>query len=471
MKKILLIGNGAREQVIAETLLKGNSEDDNNFGKNKGSVELYVVGGSKNPGIYKLAKEYLVADVCDLKAIEEFAKKIQPDFAVSGPEAPFAAGVVDMLAELGIPSASPNQNTGRLETSKGFTRDLLEKYQIPGNPKFKVFKKSKNNKQEIEDFLESLDPYYVVKDDGLKGGKGVKVAGDHLHSVEEALEFAMEALEDSGQVVIEEKLVGQEFSLMCFCDGKNIAAMPAVQDHKRAYEGDKGPNTGGMGTYSDANHSLPFLENSDIQEALEITKKVAEAIYQETGEYFKGVMYGGFFATKNGSKLIEYNARFGDPEAMNVLPLLQTDLAEIFQAIIEGNLDSLEIKFTKKATVCKYVVPEGYPENSVKGEIVKIEDSQGYEDSKNFETNSESKISKNSEFYFASIDEKDGELYLCGSRAIACLGIGDTIREAEENAQKLVESIKGPVFYRKDIGTQAVIDQKVKFMKDLRGLK
>ena len=220
-----------------------------------------------------------------------------------------------------------------------------------------------------EKFIKELGEY-VVKADGLTGGKGVKVSGEHLANIDEGFAYAMECLNADGRVVIEEKFIGVEFSLMSFVDGVHVVDMPAVQDHKRALEGDKGMNTGGMGTYSDADHSLPFLRPGDLEAAHAITVKVAEAIYKETGKYFKGIMYGGFMAVKNGVGLIEYNARFGDPEAMNVLPLLKTDFIDVCERIIAGNLESVE--FENKATVLKYIVPEGYPENPRKGEKIEI---------------------------------------------------------------------------------------------------
>ncbi|MBD3360753.1 phosphoribosylamine--glycine ligase [Candidatus Peregrinibacteria bacterium] len=433
MKKILLIGNGAREHVMAESLK--NSRYD---------VELYVLGGAKNPGIFKLSEEYVVADVCDKDAIAEFANRIRPDFAVIGPEAPIACGIVDMLLELEIHSASPLETVGQLESSKSFTRDLLEKYQIPGNPKFKVF----YDEEGLEEFFIDLGEEFVVKADGLKGGKGVKVSGDHLKNIEEGISYAKECLIDSGRVVVEEKLVGQEFSLMSFCDGTYTVDMPVVQDHKRAFEGDKGPNTGGMGSYSMENHLLPFLTARDVNEASDINKKVVKALFEETGIYYKGIVYGGFIITKNGVRLIEYNARFGDPEAMNVLPILKTDFVDICEGIINKTLDQVEIEFEKKATVCKYVVPEGYPDNPVKGEKIIM-----------------GKVPADVKVYYASVDQRNDSLYLSGSRAVAFVGVADTVEEAEKSAQNAVGSVKGPVFYRKDIGTKKLIEQRIKMMK------
>lgn len=416
--------------------------------KSRHDVQLFVIGTAKNPGIFSIAEDYVVEDICNCRFVQKYALHVKPDFAVIGPEAPIAAAVVDSLIEVGVHSASPLATVGRLESSKSFTRDLVEKYGIAGNPKFKVFFQDEG----LNNFFDQLGNDFVVKADGLKGGKGVKVSGDHLHGKTEGLTYAMECLAEAGRVVVEEKLIGQEFSLMSFCDGLNTSDMPAVQDHKRAFEGDKGPNTGGMGTYSCADHSLPFLTSRDIEQASEITRKVAKALFEETGSYFKGVMYGGFIVTAKGVRLIEYNARFGDPEAMNVLSIMKTDFVDVCEAIISGGLHSLKVEFENKATVCKYVVPEGYPDKPVKGEKITIDE-----------------MPDGVKTYFASVDLRDDGLYLGGSRAIACVGIADDLAKAEKLAEKGAVCVKGPVFHRKDIGTKELVEKRVKMMKDLRG--
>jgi len=175
------------------------------------------------------------------------------------------------------------------------------------------------------------------------------VQGDHFQTKDEAIERCREILEKHPSLIIEEKFEGEEFSLQCLCDGMTVVATPPVQDHKRRFVGDRGPNTGGMGSYSLEDHSLPFLKDKDVAEGLAITQKVAEAIHQETGEYYKGVMYGGFIVTRDGVRLLEYNARFGDPEAMNILPLLKTDFVDICKAIINGTLKDLDVEFEKKS--------------------------------------------------------------------------------------------------------------------------
>lgn len=435
MSKVLLIGNGAREHVIAETLRRFDAQ-------------VYTYGKANNPGLLELSEGYEVGSLKDFEAMRKFARKVNPDFAIVGPEDPIADGTADMLLELEIHSMAPLQTVARLESSKSFTRDLLEKYGISGNPKFRVFFEMDG----MAEFLQELGEHFVVKADGLKGGKGVKVSGDHLANHEEALVFAREALTEAGRVVIEEKFVGQEFSLMSFCDGVTTVEMPAIQDHKRAYEGDKGPNTGGMGSYSDANHLLPFLTQDDIDEAATITRQVAAALFKETGCEFKGIMYGGFIVTADGVRLIEYNARFGDPEALNALPLLNTNFVHVCEAVIHGDLLQLPVEFQKKATVCKYIVPEGYPENPAKGQPIEI-----------------GNIPDNVRMYYASVDQTPEGLVLCSSRAIGLVAIADTIENAEKSVRNACDQVHGPVFYRSDIGTTKLIQQRIDMMKQLRG--
>ena len=433
--KILLIGNGAREHVIAETLKK-----------NKETI-LYSYLKSKNPGIAALSEDFEIGNYNDLERIKNFAQKIKPDFAFIGPEEPLNNGVVDLLQELNIPSIGPTKNLAQLETSKSFTRNLLRKYKIECNPKFEVF--DKNNIEDAKKFVDSLEKC-VVKPDGLTGGKGVKVQGDHFKTNKEALEYCYDVLQTHPCVIVEEKLEGEEFSLQCLTDGKTVVATPPVQDHKRAFVDDRGSNTGGMGSYSCENHLLPFLTSLDVKNGLEITQKVAEALHKETGEFYKGVMYAGLIKTKYGIRLLEYNARFGDPEAMNVLPLMETNFVDICNAIINQQLHKIKIKFQNKATVCKYVVPKGYPDNPVKGEKIEI-----------------GKIPENARIYYASVDKKKNGLYLTASRGIACLGIANTIEEAEAIAEQTTKSIKGEVFHREDIGTRRSIEKRIRHMKDI----
>ena len=438
MKKILLIGNGAREHIIASTLKKNPS------------VSVVTYAKAMNPGIRSLSDAYEIGDLLDLEHVCKFALQEKVDFAFCGPEDPIAAGMADALEIVGIPSCFPKKLPAQLESSKAFTRNLVGKYGIPGNPVFQVFTEA--NQDQMEAFAENFSGNFVVKADTLRAGKGVQVSGDHFFTSEEGIRYARECVAVDGRVVLEEKFVGQEFSVMSFCDGKRAVHMPIVQDHKRAYEGDKGPNTGGMGTYSDANLSLPFLQESDVAEAQRINEQVLEAVNKETGVPFRGILYGGFIAVKDGARLIEYNVRFGDPEVINILSLLETDLSSVCEAMIAGTLDQISISFRRAATVCKYIVPEGYPDKAVKGVEIFLES-----------------IPEGASLYYGSVDEKDGKILLGGSRAIAVIGTGKDLETAEQIAEKAAQAVSGPVFHRADVGTQALIQKRVEMMKEIRG--
>ncbi len=435
-KHILLIGSGAREHVIAQTIKRTSKQES----------QLYCYGSSLNPGISAICKDYTAANLSDIANICKFAQKNNIDFAIIGPEAPLALGVVDALQQHNIPSIGPTQKLAQIETSKGFARQLLEKYNIPASPKYRNF----TDMNGVAEFLQALGDDFVVKADGLMGGKGVKISGEHLFSHQDAINYCQELIANNSNFVIEEKIVGPEFSLLSFSDGEHLAHMPAVQDHKRAFINDTGPNTGGMGSYSDANHLLPFLSPEDITQAQQYNLATMEALKQEFDQPYKGILYGGFMLTKDGVKLIEYNARFGDPEAINLLALLETDFITICEAIINGNLDEVDVKFTHKASVCKYAVPEGYPDDPIKNQEIDI-------------TN----ISNSEQIFFGAVNAKHNNLYETGSRTIAALGIADTILAAEQIAENIINKIQGPLFHREDIGTAKLINQRIKQINQL----
>ena len=440
MPNILLVGNGAREHALAEAIARSEQKP-----------SLFSFMKTNNPGIASLSEKIKLGTYSDLDAITGFAAENKIEFAVIGPEDPLNNGVVDALSKVGIPAVGPTKSLARLETSKSFTRNLVKKYNIPGNPQFKVFKAIDG----VEAFLNELEGI-VIKPDGLTGGKGVLVQGDHFVTKEEALHLCLQILKESSSLIVEEKFDGEEFSLQCLCDGKTVVATPLVQDHKRRFEGDKGPNTGGMGSYSLPDHSMPFLKPQDLQDSLEITRQIAAALLKETGSLYKGVMYGGFIATKDGAKLLEYNARFGDPEAMNILPLLKTDFVEICRHIIAGTLDKLKIEFEPNATVCKYVVPKGYglpadhPDAASSREKIEV-----------------GNVGK-ARLYYSSVDKKEDGLYLSSSRAIGIVGIANTLEEACKIAEEGVKAVSGPVAYRTDIGTNALIQKRIDHMKKIR---
>lgn len=434
---ILIVGSGAREHAIAAALDRSPQQP-----------RIFCCGTSANPGIKQMTSQYWAGDISDVNAVVNIAKEWQISLAIIGPEAPLEKGLADALWENAIPTIGPKMKLAQIESSKGFARDLMQKYNIPGLPRYQVF----HDMSGVKEFLQQLgDGAYVVKANGLMGGKGVKVAGDHLHSFAEAISFCTEILASGQTFVIEEKLIGQEFSFMCFCDGEHVVPMPIVQDHKRAYVDDKGPNTGGMGSYSDANHSLPFLTEEDVQYAFQINKSVIQALTTEVNDKYIGILYGSFIATRNGVYVIEFNARFGDPEALNVLTVLESDFAAICQALVTGNLSAEQVKFAQQATVCKYAVPQGYPDAPVKGVAIDI-----------------SAVKNKSHLYLSSVNAVDGIIYAAGSRTAAYVGVADSIPAAEEISEKEVCGISGPLFHREDIGTERLIQQRVDHMRRLR---
>jgi phosphoribosylamine--glycine ligase len=296
------------------------------------------------------------------------------------------------------------------------------------------------------DFIEGYDGDLVVKPIGLTGGKGVRIMGEQVDRAG-AIAYTRSL---NGDVVLEERLLGEEFTLQAFVDGNHLVPMPLVQDHKRAFEGDTGPNTGGMGSYSMPDHMLPFVQESDYRRALAIMQSVVVAM-ERTGSPYKGILYGQFMNTAHGPKVIEFNARFGDPEAMNVLSLLSSDLSEIVCRIAEGSLALSHVSFEPLATVCKYLVPEGYPDTPHAGDPITL--------SANPQTI----------LYYANVEKNaSGSLVTQTSRTLAYIGMGETLEEAERNAEQAASGVRGAVRYRRDIGTRALLDRRIAHMKELR---
>ncbi len=434
---ILVVGSGAREHAIARTLAHSTERP-----------RLLCFSGASNPGIVALCSEYGLGSITQPEAVVSFGRKHGATLAVIGPEAPLAAGVADALWEAGIPVVGPRQSQARIESSKGFARDLLASHGIPGNPFFQRF----TSMDGVEKLLTELSGRHVIKDDGLAGGKGVKVCGDHLLSMEDSIAFCRELVGQGHAFVVEEKLGGEEFSLMSFCDGTTLRHMPAVQDHKRAYEGDTGPNTGGMGTYTGVNQKLPFLTDEDVLKAQRINERVAAALGADCGAPYQGILYGGFIATHDGVKLIEYNARFGDPESLNLLTLLESDFLKICRAMVSGSLKDVPTRFSGYASVCKYLVPEGYPDQPRKGDPVLLP----------------TDLPKGVSLFLSAVDVKDHTLVATGSRTVAVVGVGESLNEAETRCEETVRMIPGPFFHRSDIGTERAILHRIEHMKVVR---
>lgn len=433
MKKVLVVGSGAREVAIARCISQSSIKN-----------SLFCVSKDINPQIFDLCKDYFVTDLANISDIVSYSRKNKVDFAIIGPENPLANGIVNELENVGIGCVGPKKEVALIETSKTFARKIIDLCCPEKNPQRKEF----SSIEGVESFIKQLGGEYVIKFDGLMGGKGVRVSGEHLKNIDEGVAYANEIINIGGSFLIEEKLVGEEFSLMSFVDGKVCKHMPVVQDHKRAYEGDTGPNTGGMGTYSFGNHSLPFLSEKDINEAQKTNELVAKQLFEKTGTPYVGILYGGFMLTRDGVKVIEYNARFGDPEAMNVLSILESDFLSICISMIDGNLKSQDVSFERLATVCKYVVPVGYPDKP----------------EKNFEVLCDQ---NDRSLFLASVMLKDQKLIACGSRTAAVVGKNKDVFQAELFAEAGIANISGNLFHRKDIGTKKLIDSRIKRMKEL----
>lgn len=436
--RILTVGGGGREHAAVEAL-------------HRSGAEIYAVMKNANPGIINRARAYILVEEKQIDDICDFAIEHDIGYAFIGPEAPLENGLVDALEHIGVDCAAPTKAAARIETSKSFMRELVSKYDIGGNLGYAVFQTA----EDAEAYLKKHVSDVVVKPVGLTGGKGVKVQGEHLHNHEETMNYIREVLSSPGGeegVILEERAIGEEFTQMVFVDGKRIAPMPLVQDHKRAYEGDTGPNTGGMGSYSDADHLLPFISEDVRNEALCILQDIVDAMNEEGCPYC-GPMYGQFMLTQGGPKIIEINARFGDPEAMNVLPILESDFLMIVKDMATGKLKE-DIKFKPLATVCKYVVPKGYGTKSDDGHEITVDEKAIKE--------------CGAEVFYANVNEVDGKLLTGTSRSVGIVGIGETIADAEQCCEDALKFVKCDAMYvRHDIGKPELIQKKIDRVKKL----
>ena len=416
--KVLVVGSGGREHAICTSIRKSPKLE-----------ELYCAPG--NAGIAQIAKCVPIG-VMEFARIAEFAAENAIDLVVVAPDDPLAAGLVDVLNEKGIRAFGPNKAAAILEGSKAFSKDLMKKYNIP-TAKYENFDDSN---AAIEYLKNSRFPI-VLKADGLALGKGVLICKDY----DEAVAGVKEIMEDKkfgdsgNRMVIEEFMTGREVSVLSFCDGKTIRIMTSAQDHKRAGDGDTGLNTGGMGTFSPS----PFYtEEVDAFCRKEIYQKTVDAMASE-GRPFKGVIFFGLMITADGPKVLEYNARFGDPEAQVVLPRMKNDILDIFDACIDGTLDKIELEFEDNAAVCVVLASEGYPVSYKKGfEIKGLEAFEGRDD------------------YFcfhAGSKEADGKIVTNGGRVLGVTAKGSDLKEARRKAYEATEWIDFENKYmRHDIG-------------------
>ena len=417
--KVMIVGGGGREHAIAWAVAKSPKCD-----------KLYAAPG--NAGIAELA-ECVNISVMDADSLVAFAKEKEIDFVIVAPDDPLAAGVADAFLDEGIKTFGPRKNAAIIEASKAFSKDLMKKYNIP-SAAYETFESA----DEALAYLETQEAPYVLKADGLALGKGVLIC----NTLEEAKAGIQEIMVDKkfgeagNKVVIEEFMTGREVSVLCFSDGKTILPMTSAQDHKRAGDGDTGLNTGGMGTFSPS----PFYTD-------EIAKFCEENVYQRTidamaaeGREFKGVLFCGLMLTEKGPRVLEFNARFGDPEAQVVIPRLKNDLLDVMIACVDGTLDQVDLQFEDNAAVCVMLASDGYPVSYEKGYEIR-----GLENFKD----------KDGYYVFHSGTKFDdaGKVVTNGGRVIGVTALGENLVQARANAYKATELLDFDNKYmRHDIG-------------------
>lgn len=419
--KVLLIGSGGREHALAWKLAASAKLE-----------KLYCAPG--NPGIAEYA-ELAALDVTDHAAVIAFAKEKAIDLVVVGPEAPLVAGLADDLTTAGIRVFGPSKLAAQLEGSKGFTKDLCARFDIPTGAYGRF-----NNAPKAKAYIREMGAPIVVKADGLAAGKGVVVAmtlDEALDAVDACFEGAFGSA--GAEVVVEEFLDGEEASFFCICDGKTALSLDSAQDHKRVGDGDTGVNTGGMGAYAPAPVMTPEIVERTMRELIEPTMRGMA----EIGAPFSGVLFLGLMIGKDGPKLIEYNTRFGDPECQVLMMRLESDLLDLINAAVDGRLDQVSLEWKDQPALTIVMAAEGYPTNVKKGSTIRgLDKLEGIEGLKVFH---------------AGTAEKDGELIANGGRVLNVTAIAETVAEAQANAYDAVKKIDWPEgFYRSDIGWRAV---------------
>ncbi len=415
-KRVLVIGSGGREHAIVDALSRSPQVE-----------KIYAAPG--NAGMAAQAECVGIKD-SDVAALKEFALTQHIDLTVVGPEAALAVGVVDEFRQAGLPIFGHTKSATRIESSKEFAKELMKRHNIP-TAAYKTFE----DYNEARQYVETTGTPTVIKYDGLAAGKGVVVAMDFEEADAALKDMLMDESFGKGRVVIEEYLEGPEFSLMCFVNGTKLYPMPVAQDHKRAYDGDKGPNTGGMGAYT----TLPFITDEDLKYAIDkIMQPTIDAMASE-GYPLTGVLYGGLMKTATGIKVIEFNARFGDPETEVVLPLLDSDIYDIFAAVATDRTVE-EIRWSKDATLGIVLASKGYPGSYAKGFVI-----EGLE------------AIDATAYHMGTARNDKGELITAGGRVMIVVARGADLAQAMQKANSEVAKIEcDNLFYRSDIGHKAL---------------
>jgi len=435
--RILILGHGAREHAIVKRLAQSDHHP-----------EMYALMGSVNPGLGRLCCDFRLGSLSDVSQMVSYAREERIDLVIPGMELPLIAGVVDALQLAGIPVIGPTKGLARLEGDKSYLRALMSRCAPEAMPDCHLC----TGETELRAAADELDAV-AIKPLGLTGGKGVKVTERNLRDDDEALSYALEVIHDDGRVLIEECLRGEEFSLMAFSDGVRLVSMPLVQDFKLAYEGDSGPMTGGMGAYSCADHLLPFVSEVECVTAADVLWRIVAAAQKENEALYRGFIYGQFMLTVDGPKVIEINARLGDPEAMNVMHLLNGDLVDISHQMLTRLDDA--IAFRPVATVVKYLVPKGYPSAPEVGRRISVDETAISE--------------RGGELFYASVHLDGQAVYTTGSRALAVLCAAATVTEAEACVEGIVQGIEPEhLYHRSDIASASMLAEKVAHMERLR---
>ncbi|MEM0128942.1 MAG: phosphoribosylamine--glycine ligase [Thermoplasmata archaeon] len=435
--RVLVVGGGAREHALAATLARAGAE-------------IVVASPHANPGLERIARASLRADPGDAARIAEFGERQEIDYAAIGPEAPLAAGVSDAIRAREIPVAGPSQSAARIETSKLFCRELLARHGVGGQPRWTA----PATIDEVDAAIASMPGPFVVKPSGLTAGKGVWVQGSDFADPKPGAAYAKSLLAQGQRVLLEERLEGEEFSQMAFVTDSGLYPMPAVQDFKRALEGDRGGNTGGMGSYSQRDHLLPFLEPRAREEAIAILRGVVAALRAEGIEY-RGILYGGFMATARGPMLLECNARFGDPEGINAMALYEEgNFDELLYGVACGRVDPNLVRFRLRATALKYVVPPGYGDRAQPGGVVTLDEP--------------SIEAEGVRAYFGAVEAAGPGAYRLGSsRGIALLGEASAIHEAGARVEAALAHVRGTYYVRHDIATLEDLARRREHMRRL----
>lgn len=463
---VLVVSYGARETAMVDAFARSPNH----------KVELYIADKQRNPFNVEKATEHIVIPDLKTEEICRFAEKHKDkiDFAIIGPEKPIIAGVRDLIEKrTDIPVICPKKEYA-IEVSKVQQRLLFQEIAPEANPRFKIFNPEDYNgsgevKNAVYDWLDQLENQAVVKPDKPTAGKGVGVWGDHFDTRKQLFEHFMSNFE-YGTVIIEEKIDGEETSFQALCDGKNFIPLPDTRDYKRAFDGDKGPNTGGMGSYKNASDALPFLTAAEREREVALATRIFEKWKSKIGDdsALRGMpLYLAFMHTGSGIKILENNSRPGDPEIINILPILEGDFVDVCFKILDGNLTRVELK--KVATVLTYKVPPSY--GGYADVFPSLVDKAGVNTTVDLSKayRLAGKYGDNIRIYPGAMEVRDGKVYALKSRAVGVLGVGETIEEARQVSLEGAREIKGGALWnRTDIASKHHIVRSVSHMEQLR---